>query len=461
MVKPLRAVITALTALAVVATACTPGPGPGAQMDDFEFQANRVEVVSHNDSFVYGTRDEVYQYNIAFRVKVGVPGSADAFLAGNRNLAFNDLGDGEEHFYGGAEQATAVFEDVSTPDVADLATPGRLEIVGVWSWAMDRDDVAVTGVVNESISVVENTLEQFVASGTVPSNPDDIVDQLLGDFGDIVGFAASALFSSVPGIPDDPIGSRFYVGVGSRGTLAGVIDAASTTVPGIEIPIVTVPPDIGGITIFSTGGNRQFLDQVFDQGQGRHLVDLSFSDFNNPPVAAFTPSVTSGAGSLTVDFDASASSDPDGTIVSYNWEFADFTTGAGQNVSHTFGVGTYPVRLTVTDEDGKSSSAVQTITVTGTPPAPTNLQKVGAGCCNTYGDFAWNEVPGAEEYRIEMDAFFGGGCLSDHGATIAAPAASGRVQAFGLCLGSQYDVRIRVKAAGTWSAWSPDLRITL
>jgi hypothetical protein len=101
------------------------------------------------------------------------------------------------------------------------------------------------------------------------------------------------------------------------------------------------------------------------------------------------------------------------------------------------------------------------ITVTGTPAAPTGLTLTGAGCCDTYGDFSWNQVPGAQLYEVFMDGYFGGGCLTDHGDTFAAPASGGRVQAFGLCLGSNYDVRVRVMAAGTWSAWSPDINVTL
>ncbi|WP_214326960.1 S8 family serine peptidase [Nonomuraea sediminis] len=84
---------------------------------------------------------------------------------------------------------------------------------------------------------------------------------------------------------------------------------------------------------------------------------------NKPPVAAFTNSCTV----LACSFDASSSSDPDGTIASYAWEFGDGTTGSGKTVSHTYGAaGTYTVKLTVTDNQGASASTTKTITV-GTP----------------------------------------------------------------------------------------------
>lgn len=93
--------------------------------------------------------------------------------------------------------------------------------------------------------------------------------------------------------------------------------------------------------------------------------------------------------------------------------------------------------------------------------APTDLRKVGSGCCNTYGDFEWTPTPFNDGYEIFMDGYFGGGCLTDHGAVIEGQVGRGRVQAAGLCLGSKYNVRIRARRNGQWSAWSPTINITL
>ena len=54
-----------------------------------------------------------------------------------------------------------------------------------------------------------------------------------------------------------------------------------------------------------------------------------------------------------VQFDASESSDEDGTISSYNWDFGDGETGTGKNVIHRYqNPGDYIVALSVTDNDG-------------------------------------------------------------------------------------------------------------
>jgi len=91
-----------------------------------------------------------------------------------------------------------------------------------------------------------------------------------------------------------------------------------------------------------------------------------YGDFGNqPPVAAFTANPSSGVAPLTVQLDASASSDSTGTITEYNWNFGDGQTATGKQTSHVFQtIGTYTVQLTVKDNQGLRATTTHLVSVT-------------------------------------------------------------------------------------------------
>jgi len=79
---------------------------------------------------------------------------------------------------------------------------------------------------------------------------------------------------------------------------------------------------------------------------------------NQAPSAAFSASPTVGPAPLQVRFDAGASTDPDGSIAAYQWDFGDGTEGSGVTVTHVYRTaGTYRASLTVRDDDGASAQA--------------------------------------------------------------------------------------------------------
>jgi len=91
-----------------------------------------------------------------------------------------------------------------------------------------------------------------------------------------------------------------------------------------------------------------------------HTTTVDVEATNAPPNPEFTVSCED----QTCAFDTTASSDPDGTIVSYAWDFGDGTVGNGATPSHTYAAGdTYTVILTVTDNDGDGESAIVDIEV--------------------------------------------------------------------------------------------------
>ena len=98
---------------------------------------------------------------------------------------------------------------------------------------------------------------------------------------------------------------------------------------------------------------------VGSQGYLEHFAGPPPPPLNLPPEASFS-FTTAG---LTVDF-TDASTDEDGIIISWSWDFGDSTTSTEQHPTHTYDTAnTYIVVLTVTDDDGETGSAGQLIVV--------------------------------------------------------------------------------------------------
>lgn len=91
-------------------------------------------------------------------------------------------------------------------------------------------------------------------------------------------------------------------------------------------------------------------------------ISVTIDNVNEAPAASFTYSCTD----RTCSFDGSNSSDSDGSIASYEWEFGDESTATGVSAEHTYSSeGTYSVTLTVTDDEGATDTETQDVTVGG------------------------------------------------------------------------------------------------
>ncbi|MGI5225878.1 PKD domain-containing protein [Actinoallomurus sp. CA-142502] len=108
-----------------------------------------------------------------------------------------------------------------------------------------------------------------------------------------------------------------------------------------------------------TGGVPSGTPTVVDGGDWRGQgVFLYAGKPNSLPSATFT----SNCDHLACSFDGSGSSDPDGSIASYSWDFGDGSTGTGATPQHTYAAaGDYTVKLTVTDDRGGTDAASQQV----------------------------------------------------------------------------------------------------
>ncbi len=88
----------------------------------------------------------------------------------------------------------------------------------------------------------------------------------------------------------------------------------------------------------------------------------------NTPTAAFSASDTAAA-NVPIAFDASGSTSPNGTALTYAWDFGDGQRGGGQTIAHVFATGGLRnVTLTVVDGAGRRASQSKSITVSVAAP---------------------------------------------------------------------------------------------
>lgn len=127
---------------------------------------------------------------------------------------------------------------------------------------------------------------------------------------------------------------------------------------------------------------------------------------NGDPVAGFSYS----ANQLNVDF-TDSSSDSDGTITSRSWNFGDGNSSSATNPSHIYASsGTYSVSLTVTDNDGKSDTATQNVTVSDTQQGQLTKGIPVTGISGSQGETVnyWIDVPAGQK-NLTFDISGGSG----------------------------------------------------
>ena len=144
--------------------------------------------------------------------------------------------------------------------------------------------------------------------------------------------------------------------------------------------LTTWDPGLTGVQSNADGGNngvqaiyadpvnrRLFVAGAFTMENGRPLKSLAVYTWggtaNQPPTATFT----SSSSGLTASLNGAASSDPDGSIASWSWDFGDGTQGTGATAQHTYpAAGTYTVTLRVTDSGGATATRSASVAVSTT-----------------------------------------------------------------------------------------------
>jgi glucose/arabinose dehydrogenase len=126
------------------------------------------------------------------------------------------------------------------------------------------------------------------------------------------------------------------------------------------------------------GGQSLYYTSYANGGEVRRITYTPAGQ--RPPVAAFTATVAPGDAPVEVGFDAGASSDPDGDVLTYQWSFGDGSPSRSSSeptITHDYAAGgTYTATLRVTDAGGLESSPVTRSVKLGVPNSPPTPQVV-------------------------------------------------------------------------------------
>ncbi len=132
---------------------------------------------------------------------------------------------------------------------------------------------------------------------------------------------------------------------------------------------------------------------------------------NLKPVINVSPELVFGIGELEVEFDASASYDPEGGPLTFNWVFSDGTVYSGESFTRTFspngeGIETLELVLTVEDEEGAVSSQTIPISLNNTPPEASIISFAEGDLYSVISPTLLQlqaQVSDAESHSTEMD----------------------------------------------------------
>ena len=159
-----------------------------------------------------------------------------------------------------------------------------------------------------------------------------------------------------------------------------------------------------------------------DGAVAERTVEVVVEARNMSPVAAFSYEPSQVAANAPVRFDAAASSDPDGAIASYAWDFGDGATATGSVAEHRFTEGgLHTVTLIVTDSGGATSQTSQSVLVSESAVSSPVAQFTPTALTVDPGETVWLDASASTSEGGTIDQYiwdFGDGATAS-GATVS------------------------------------------
>ena len=181
---------------------------------------------------------------------------------------------------------------------------------------------------------------------------------------------------------------------------ADATEPAAWTLTTTDSTAALQTPGSAGVDTYTSGTAAAAAVVTYDRFTVSPLG--STPPVNQSPTAVIgTPTITD----LTVGLSGTGSTDSDGTITGYAWNFGDTTTGTGVTTSHTYATtGTFTVRLTVTDDDGATGTITRQVSVTAPATGPVAQDAFGRTTSNGWGSAttggAWTVTGSASRYAV-------------------------------------------------------------
>lgn len=170
--------------------------------------------------------------------------------------------------------------------------------------------------------------------------------------------------------PSQPlfIGNQVQFVATAKGADGKLIPGATFTWTSSAPEIISINPR-GSATAQAAGSAT--ITATTENGLSKSML-ITVSADNIAPTARMTATATSGVTPFTVTFDATGSSDPDGSILSYRWTFGDGSPSVnGAVIDHTYeSTGEFTATLEVADNRGAIGKASATITANSPSPPP-------------------------------------------------------------------------------------------
>jgi hypothetical protein len=204
--------------------------------------------------------DEPYILQIGWRVTYGIPGSTTTWVRGTDSEFCNST----TRSYGPntcavpASYGKIDFPNVKPLDVIDvLAGNGKLELLGVMTLAWEKD-LSWTGgpvsITNQIAGLLKESLDETIASGVLPNNVDDLIDDLVSKFtdGGLFGPAGALAFQVIQdgitalGNPDENLGISMSVFPSVKGDLRALVQTGLVQAGFFGPKVLTFDVDIVG-----------------------------------------------------------------------------------------------------------------------------------------------------------------------------------------------------------------------